>query len=147
MARVKVHVVIDASIERVWQALTRPEDVTQWDGAVPITTPAGYPAPGQHALWRTRLGPCPLKLHDRVHTVVPGSRLGSTIDLGFIHIEEEYRLRSAPLGRGVELTIDDDISSRVPGLGWLAIRIVRSDVAESMERLRRLCADEESEAR
>lgn len=146
MSRITLHIVIDAPVEAVWRALTRPAQVAQWDGAVPVRIPDGYPAPGRHALWRTKLGPFPVELHDRVHTVVPLSRLGSRIDVGFIHVEEDYHLGPAPSGRGVELKIDDHVSSRVPGLRWLAVRIVRSDLTGSMERLRKLCEGEETEA-
>lgn len=146
MSRETHHIVIDAPVERVWRALTQPAEVSQWDGAVPILIPDGYPAPGQHALWRTRLGPFPVKLHDRVHTVVPLSRLGSTIDVGFIHVDEDYRLGSVPSTGGAELRIDHEVSTGIPGLGWLAVRMVNSDLARSMERLRRLCASEEADS-
>ncbi len=140
-----VSIAIDAPLERVWRALTEPTEVTRWDGAVPIAVPEGYPAPGQYARWRTRLGPLRVTLHDRVHTVVPHSRLASTIDMGFVHIEEDYHL-SSPSGHGVELISENVVSSRVPGLGWLAVRSVRAGVATSMERLKELCSGEPDDA-
>lgn len=147
MARVEIEIVIDAPPERVWRALTEPSEVTEWDGAVPIAIPEGYPAPGQHALWRTRLGPLPVKLHDRVRCVEPRSRLKSTIDFGFVHFEEEYTLNPLRQDHGVALKSDNAVSSRIPGLSWLADRIVRSGVAASMERLSELCAREHGATR
>jgi uncharacterized protein YndB with AHSA1/START domain len=48
---------IAAPIDRVWRALTIPEEVRVWDGVEPLDVPTHYPQPGQHARWRSALGP------------------------------------------------------------------------------------------
>jgi uncharacterized protein YndB with AHSA1/START domain len=135
--RVLVEVRTTASPERVWRALTDPAEVSAWDGVEPLTVPAGYPLSGQHARWRTRVGPIPLVLHDRVTTVEPGRRLASVIDVGYVHLEEEYRL--VPAGGGTVLVSDNGVRARVPGLGHLAAWTARRAIEASMVRLRRHC--------
>ncbi|HEX5613847.1 MAG TPA: SRPBCC family protein, partial [Acidimicrobiia bacterium] len=79
-----------------------------------------------------------LVLHDRISVVDPPVRFAARIDVGFVHVEEEYRLAPTPDG-GTELVTDDDVSSRVPGLGWLAVALTKRNVATSMARLRAHC--------
>jgi uncharacterized protein YndB with AHSA1/START domain len=137
MGRVLVTVRTKAPPERVWRALTDPTEVSIWDGVVPRAVPAGYPVPGQHARWRTRVGPVPLTLHDRVRVVDEGRRLASDIDVGFVHVEEEYRLE--PTADGTRLVSDNAVRSRLPGLGGLADRMVRRSAEAALARLRELC--------
>ncbi|MGH9165962.1 MAG: SRPBCC family protein [Acidimicrobiales bacterium] len=131
---VTVTVTVAASPERVWRALTRPEEVRAWDGARPLEVPTGYPMVGQQARWRTRLGPVPLTLHDRVVVVEPGHRLAATLTYAFVHLDEEYRLAPGPAG-GTTVTSGNRVGSRVPGLGWWARRLVAGSVPAAMARL------------
>jgi uncharacterized protein YndB with AHSA1/START domain len=128
---------IAAPVERVWRALTDPAEVTAWDGVEPLDVAGDYPVVGQHARWRSALGPLRLTLHDRITAVEPLERFAARIDVAFVHVEEEYRLARA--GGGTRLVTDDDVSSRVPGLGWLAVRLTRANVTRSMARLRAHC--------
>lgn len=137
MRRVVVELRTMASPARVWQALTVPDEVGAWDELEPLDVPDGYPAAGQHARWRTRAGRLPLVLHDRVQLVEAQSRLASVIDVGFVHLEEEYRLVSED--GGTLLVSDSQVRARVPGLGRLAERAVRRSVEASMARLGRFC--------
>jgi hypothetical protein len=99
--------------------------------------PEGYPAVGQHARWSTKAGPVRLTLHDRIRVVDLTTRFASSIDVGFVHVEEEYRLE--PSGEGSELVSDNRVRSRVPGLGWLALRLAKANVEASMQRLKAFC--------
>lgn len=128
---------IEASPARVWRALTEPGEVTAWDGVVPLAVPAGYPAPGQHARWRTRVGPVAVTLHDRVQAVDPEHRLSSVIAVGFVRVAEEYRL--VPDGGGTLLVSENDVRATVLGLGRVATGMVRRSIEGSMARLRHLC--------
>jgi len=138
-----VTVVVAAPVARVWRALTDPSEVQRWDGVRAVAIPAGYPAPGQHARWSTVAGPFRLTLHDRVRVVVPPARLASTIDVGFVHVEEEYRL--SPSGSGTLLVSDNAVSARsapwgaILGLGPLAALLTARNVGASMARLRAFC--------
>jgi len=136
---VHLAVVVDigAPVPVVWEALTVPARVSAWDGVEPVDVPPGYPAPGQHARWRARLGPLRLTLHDRVRAVDPGLCLASTIDVAFVHVEERYTL--AETAGGTRVTSDNAVSSPVPGLSPLAHRLTRTNVAASMDRLKAYC--------
>jgi uncharacterized protein YndB with AHSA1/START domain len=136
----RVHVIteIAAPAERVWKALTRIEEVRAWDGVVPFDVPDQYPEPGQHARWHSALGPLQLMLHDRIMAVEENRRLNSIIDIAFVHVNEEYVLTPRAEG-GTTLVTDDDVRSKFPGLGWLAVRLTRANVDASMSRLKDHC--------
>jgi uncharacterized protein YndB with AHSA1/START domain len=129
---------ISAPVGRVWRALTVPEEVSAWDGVVPLEVPVDYPKVGQHALWRAAFGPLRLTLHDRIRVVEETKRMAATIDLAFVHVDEEYRLRPTADG-GTMLVTGDEVRSGVPGLNWLAVRLTRANVASSMARLKDFC--------
>lgn len=122
----------------VWEALTVPEQVEEWDGVRVLDVPADYPQPGQHARWRSPLGPLDLTLHDRIRVIEPERLMVAEIDVGFVHVDEEYRLEDGANG-GTTLVTGDEVRSRVPGLDRLAVRLTRGNVTASMERLREYC--------
>jgi uncharacterized protein YndB with AHSA1/START domain len=145
---------IAAPIDRVWRALTIPDEVRVWDGVDPLDVPIHYPQAGQHARWRSAFGPLRLTLHDRIREIDDGLRMAATIDIAFVHVDEEYRLAPTANGGttlttddsvrshvpgGTTLTTDDSVRSHVPGLNWLALRLTRANVRESMARLKAFC--------
>ncbi len=138
MGRVVVTEQIAAPVERVWRALVAPDEVVVWDGVERIDVPDGYPRPGQHALWRTRVAGIGLTLHDRIVAVEPTRRFASEITLGFVALHEEYRLSATP-GGGCTLVSDNEVRSRIPGLGRLADALTRRNVAGSLALLREHC--------
>lgn len=132
-----IAVCIEAPVDRVWRALTVPEEVSRWDGVEPADVPPGYPRPGQHARWLTRLGPIRVVLHDRLQVVDPPFRLTSVIDVGFVHLSEDYLLTEIPTGTA--LVSHNAVSSSVPGLGGLAAWLTRRNVGASLDRLVTYC--------
>lgn len=134
---VSITVTVAASPKRVWQALVTPAEVRQWDGARPLSVPEGYPAAGQHARWAVRVGGWPVTLHDRIRAVEPEVRLASAIDIGVVHLDEEYRLH--PASGGTRLVLVDHVSSPVPGVALLAAGWIRRTVPEALRRLAALC--------
>ncbi len=128
---------VDAPIERVWQALCEPAEVAAWDGATPLVVPAGYPRPGQHALWLTPVGPFTLRLHDRVVAVDAPHRLAARLTYGLVAIDEEYRLESVPGSEATTITSDNTVRARVPGAGWAARRVTERSVEAALARLAR----------
>jgi len=129
---------ISAPVERVWRALTIPDEVSAWDGVVALDVPVDYPQVGQHARWRSAFGPLRLTLHDRICVIDDRRRMAAAIDIGFVHVDEEYRL-SPTVGGGTILVTNDEVRSQVPGLSWLAVRLTRANVLSSMARLKRFC--------
>ncbi len=130
--------VVGAAPQRVWRALCEPDQVTAWDGAVPIDVPAGYPQAGQHATWRVRVGGIALLLHDQVRAVEAERRLVATLRIGLLTIDEEYRLADHPGGSLLVSTND----VRAPwGTRRLAAAFVRRSVTRSLGALAALCED------
>ena len=65
------------------------------------------------------------------------TRFASSIAVGFVRVEEEYRL--TPQGPGCTLVSDNEVRSAVPGLDWLAVRLTKANVESSMNRLKEFC--------
>ena len=74
-------------------------------------------------------------LHERIMAVEENRRLNSIIDIAFVHVSEEYVLTPRTEG-STTLVTDDDVRSKFPGLGWLAVRLTRANVDASMSRLK-----------
>jgi hypothetical protein len=136
---------IAASAERVWRALTVPEEVVQWDSGIvePLDAPPDYPQPGQHVRWRYRYGPIPLILDDRPSRVVENSILQSSIHLGPFDFDETYELHS-PEPLVTLLTANLTVSSRLPVLGSLLERaagepLAKTTVRTSLQAIMRHC--------
>lgn len=93
MYRFSLEVEIAAPIERVWRALSAPEEVIEWDGGVlrPLDAPPDYPKPGQHVRWQHR-GPLFHVLHDRPLEVMSPAKLRSLLAWGPFRYDETYRL-------------------------------------------------------
>jgi hypothetical protein len=136
--RVRVSTQIAAPVEIVWRALTSPVEVSVWDGVTALDVPVDYPQVGHHARWHSAFGPVRLTLHDRILVLEEGLRMAASIDIAFIHVDEEYRLNPHPEG-GTTLVTADEVRSRVPGLTWLAVTLTRANVVSSMERLKEFC--------
>jgi uncharacterized protein YndB with AHSA1/START domain len=132
--RVVERVRIDAPIDVVWHALCDPREVEAWDGARPVDVPDDYPQPGQHARWRTRIGPFPVTLHDRVQAVEAPHRLAARITYGVVDLDEEYTLVAVD-GDATVLTSTNVVRSRVPGLGRYAARTTHHAVRAALDRL------------
>ncbi len=87
--------VISASRDRVWRALTRPNELVDWDERIvePMDVPFDYPKEGQHARWRSRSGGVQVVIHDRPLQVVPLMRLHSSVAAGLFRFEATYTLQ------------------------------------------------------
>ena len=133
--------------ERVWQALTRPDEVVCWDTGIvrPLDAPSDYPKAGQHVRWQYRLGPLPLVLYDHPTLVEAPLTFASSIRLGPFDFKEIYTLR----GHGTaatELTAELSLASRIPLLGSLIEHVIgeplaRATVRTSLTAIKRHCED------
>jgi hypothetical protein len=136
---------IAADLDRVWRALSTPDEVVCWDTGVlePLDAPPDYPRAGQHVRWRYRLGPLRLTLHDRPSRVEVGSLLRSSIRLGPFDFVETYTLRDDGPST-TRLTAELVLTSNLPVLGSVLERVVgqplaRSTVRTSLAAIKRHC--------
>lgn len=85
--------VIEADPERVWKALTHPDEIVAWDERMlaPVDPGSDYPFSGS-VRWRYQLGTVQLVMHDRPLEVVPGSRLKRKIRLGSLRYDQTFSL-------------------------------------------------------
>lgn len=85
---------IAASPQRIWSALTNPDELTAWDENLlsAIDSVDAYPKPGEVVRWRYRMGSVPIVMRDKPIEVVPGRKLQSKITLGSLELEQTYTL-------------------------------------------------------
>ena len=85
---------VSANRDRVWRALTVPEELIRWDEQlVALLHPAnGYPLVGQQVRWQYRLGAVAVVLRNSPLEVVPKERLRSATKMGLFRFDETYTL-------------------------------------------------------
>lgn len=85
---------VSAARERVWRALTVPDELIRWDEKiVSLLDPAdGYPQRGRPVRWRYRIGTIPVMLRNSPVEVVPNERLRTESSLGLFRFDETYTL-------------------------------------------------------
>lgn len=86
--------VIGAPRDRVWRALTSPQELIRWDDRVVALAQGADSGNGRRARpqQRYRWGPVWVGLRYRPLEVIPGSRLRSEISLGLFRFEATYTL-------------------------------------------------------
>ena len=130
---------ISAPRDRVWRAISRPDEVVRWDARMEslLDPLEDYPRVGRGVRWRYRLGAVAVELRDAPLEVVPGRRLRSAIALGLFHFDETFSLVDGESAR-TRLTLKLVASSSVPIVGGLLDRFaVRRMAAEFVDtRLR-----------
>ncbi|HEY5658410.1 MAG TPA: SRPBCC domain-containing protein [Myxococcota bacterium] len=146
MITVSMAAVIDAPRERVWRALTSPQELIRWDDRV--VTLAGRadrggrrPGPRQ----RYRLGSVWVDLRYRPLEVVRGRRLRSEVSLGLFRFEATYTLAPDD-GEAAQthLSLRLAFSNSVPVVGGCVdrfdLRRLASElVSENISALQRWC--------
>jgi hypothetical protein len=154
MSAFSVSVEIHAPPERVWRALTEPDEVIRWsDVSVALDAPADYPQPGHHVRWimssrLPRWMPADRDaagntiLHDRPLHVVPQRLLRAEISFGPVVLDETYRVE--PEAALTRVAADVHVRVRVPLAGPLIARVyalgaVRSSMQASLRALKRHC--------
>jgi hypothetical protein len=85
---------ITAERDRIWRALTTPNELIRWDDQlVELLDPVpDFPKLGQQVRWRYRIGSVPIIVHQTVQEVLPGERLQSAISRGVFCFDETYTL-------------------------------------------------------
>jgi uncharacterized protein YndB with AHSA1/START domain len=112
--------VIDAKRDRVWRALTVPEELVGWDEQLISLVDASeqYPRVGEKVRWRYRLGGVAMIRTDRPTEVEPCERLRASITVGPVRFDETYTLdpESEMPGR-TRLTLKLSARNEAPMLG------------------------------
>ncbi len=95
--------VIGARRDRVWSALTTPNELIRWDEAVVslVGPNSDYPRVGKAVRWRYLLGTIPVVLRDLPLEVEPCERLRASMTLGLFRFDRTFTL-----------TAEDDVSHR-----------------------------------
>jgi hypothetical protein len=115
--------VIGAPRERVWCALTVPEEVIRWDER----------RVGETVRWRCRLGSVAVDLLERPIEVVPRQRLLSEISLGLFRFEETCGLSDEAGDESrTRLSVRLVASNSVPLVGGLLDRFEVRELAATM---------------
>ena len=133
--------VIGAKRERVWRALTEPEEMIGWDRRIvgPLGDPAGYPEVGRRIRWRYRLGSVTVVLCDAPQEILPPKRLRSELSLGLVRLEETFTLGEDPDDANrTRLSLRVAAANSVPVVGGLvdrfSVRRVATDFVDSRLR-------------
>lgn len=140
-------VVIDSDPERVWRALTEPDEVVAWDERVLAAVDAveGDPFAGQHVRWRCKLGSVQVVQHEHRREIAPLERLSSTISVGSLRFEQTYTL-SKESGEDLRTRLGMKIvaTSQVPVIGEVIDRfevrkLAAERVDETLRSVKRWC--------
>jgi uncharacterized protein YndB with AHSA1/START domain len=136
--------VVGAARERVWRALTAPDELLGWDERLlaAIDGIDGYPHVGRLARWRYRLGSVPVVLEDHPLEVLPAERLRSQLGFGHLRFDGIWTLaeENGTADPRTRLALRLVASNSVPVVGGLLDRFgVRELVAQLADnRVRQL---------
>lgn len=85
---------IAADPQRVWRALTIPDECIAWDEHLlsAVDPMSDYPSPGETVRWRYQMGSIPIVTKDHPIDVVPGRKLHSKVTLGPLHLDQTFTL-------------------------------------------------------
>jgi len=139
--------VIAAAPERVWRALTTPDELIAWDERMlaPVETPHRYPQSGQSVCWRYRLGGVQVVMHECPTEVSSPERLRRTLLVGSLRYEQTFDVipESSDPPR-TRLALKTVAANSVPVVGhvvdrFAVRRITTEHVDETLRALRRWC--------
>ena len=140
---------IAAEPQRVWRALTEPEELVGWDPSrlAAIDPPDDYPSEGESMRWRYRLGSVQLVLHELLEEIVPLHRLQSRLSLSSLRFEQTYSLAAETSDRDGPITqvgLRLSAKNSVPVLGTVVDRfevrrLAVERVGEAIRSLQQWC--------
>lgn len=134
--------VVGAAPDRVWRALTAPDELLSWDERLlaSIDAAGDYPHVGRLVRWRYRLGTVPVVLEEHPLEVQPRQRLRSQLGFGHLRFDGIWTLGEEAAGARTRLALRLVASNSVPMVGGLldrfAVREITSQIADA--RLRQL---------
>ncbi len=117
--------VVGAPRERVWRALTAPDELLCWDERLlaAIDGTDDYPRVGRLARWRYRLGSVPVVLEDHPLEIVTAEKLRSQLGFGHLRFDGVWTLAEENGGEPrTRLALRLVASNSVPMVGGLLDR-------------------------
>lgn len=140
MITIAISTVVGAGRERVWRALTSPDELLGWDPRLlaAIDPTDDYPRVGHLVRWRYRLGSVAVVMEDHPLEVVPGERLRSQIGFGHLRFDGIWTLGQEDGNGRTRLALRLVASSKVPMVGGLldrfGVREITSQIADARLR-------------
>lgn len=91
---IAMSIAVGAGRDRVWRALTVPDELIRWDDKILslLDPPDGYPRVGQQIRWRYRVGAIPVMLRNSAIEVIPNERLRTVTAMGLFRFDETFTL-------------------------------------------------------
>lgn len=147
MITVSMSVAIAADRRRVWNAITRPDELLAWNPAriAAVDVPVDYPKPGAPARWRTALHRVPMPMTERPLEVIPEERLRAELRLALVRFDQTYTLAEEAGDPGrTRLSLKLVSPNAIPLVGGLLDRfgvreLAQELVDESLRALRAWC--------
>jgi len=139
---IAISTAVGAKRDRVWRALTDPQELVRWDERLvaAIDPTEGYPQVGRLMRWRYRLGTVPVVLEDHPLEVVPGERLRSQLGFGHLRFDGIWTLcdESQDGAARTRLALRMVASNAVPLVGGLldrfGVREIAAQIADARLR-------------
>jgi len=125
---------IGATRDRVWRALTHPQELIRWDDRIEslVDPVERYPSVGSAVRWRYRLGSVSVVLRERPREVVPLERLASAVAMGLFRFDETFTLaEESGDPRQTRLTLKLVARNSLPVVGGLLDRFAVRRLASS----------------
>ncbi len=99
---------IEADRERVWSAISDPQQVAKWrPGVEGIGSPeASFPTEGRRFQWRCRLNEIPINLIETPIRVIDGARIESEIQFGLFRFCQTLTISKTAAGSRVMIQIE-----------------------------------------
>jgi uncharacterized protein YndB with AHSA1/START domain len=128
---VSMSTVISADRRRVWNALTRPEEITAWSPlrSRALALPDSHPKPGREARWRFRMRGVPVTFVERPLEVVPPERLRAELRMSLVRVEETWALADEGEGH-TRLSLKLSMPNAIPLVGGLLDRFGVRELAQ-----------------
>jgi uncharacterized membrane protein len=141
--QLRASVEIPAPAALVFGVLSSPERLPEWNTSVSRARRVDTDAPvalGSRAVFSGRLLGQTLETETQVVAFDP-PRVFATRGIRGPRLETTFRLESVAFGTHVQVDVSGDVPGGALG-GLVAERFLRSELAASLERLRRLCEQE-----
>ena len=143
---------IEADRERVWSAISDPQQVAKWrPGVEDIGSPeASFPTEGRRFKWLCRLNEIPINLVETPISVIDGVRIESEIQFGLFRFYQTLMISKTAAGSRVTIQIETPNRMSLVGgtLDRFAVRRFATELASTyLQAIRDWCERDVRELR